>query len=527
MKRVLVWGLWLLLGAMIAVGMLTFRSSSPVVLSYSGAHLAFIVLATVAFSTGTRAIFGSPARAWDIAFVSFSTVSAGLFAAKNFVTRHELSLVDFMLLVLAAVSFLWLRRTAIIETLNLSFRRAAVVIAINGLVLVCLLLTTEVFARLFLANFDPERAINTQYGNPFWFQFQPFLMFSMDRDVNITFKNARLPGDQELGTLKTNNMGFRMEEPVKFDKLRKKQPGERVVLFTGGSTAWGAGATANEKTIPARLEQILNKSQKKYRYVVFSFSSGGWIAMQSVLALIIYGPNFDPDWVVSMDGNNDIVEACAEGYGAGRDRYSSVFDQYFRSYLYHQSAPPFYRGALENYLVGASLLYRLLTDKKYIPAPKQYSADWGAVEGALSFYSTAYERLFAFLSASRVKMLLSSQPYKNLYKNDFEVSSAQLDAIAERFRNVPCETVPHLELMRYFHPRLRSVSESLVAHWKDRLDVRYLDINALMPQDPAVRLRYSWGNSPVHLSDEGQDYVANIFADAILAADSNSSSVDK
>ena len=151
-------------------------------------------------------------------------------------------------------------------------------------------------------------------------QLQPYLMFSADGPMDIKFRNARNPGDVEIGHLVTNNMGFRMVEPVRFDARRPKAQGERVVLFTGGSAAWGAGATSNDTTIAARMQAILNEAQPTHRYVVISLSSARWISIQSVLAITLYGLNFDPDWVVGMDGTTISADACV--YGAGRDRMS-------------------------------------------------------------------------------------------------------------------------------------------------------------------------------------------------------------
>lgn len=468
---------------------------------------------------GTRAMFGSRSRKWEIAFLVLAALLAVL-AVRSVIRHKELQFREIALVLLLGVAYAQLRREDFRNALEVPFRRGAAVMLINLAVLACLLVVSEGLARLLLSDHDPERKTDTQYGNPFWFQFQPYLMFSMDKDVDIRFKNGRLPGDIEIGHLKTNNMGFRMADPVRFDTVRPKARNERVVLFTGGSAAWGAGATANENTLAERMQTILNESQTKYRYVVISLSSGGWIAIQSMLAIAIYGPNFDPDWVVGMDGNNDIVAACAEGYGAGRDGFSNQYDRYFKSYLYHQPAPPFYRGSSENELVRVSLIYRILTGKRHVPEPLKFFVDWNEVERSLIFYELAYDRLFRLLASSKVKVLMSSQPYKNLYQRDFEVGAEGLREIAQHYAGRDCRTVPHLELMKYFHPRLKEVSEKLVARWRDRLDVRYLNMTELMPEDPKVRMDFSWGGSPVHLSDRGQDFLARIYARTILDADS-------
>lgn len=517
--RALRLSMWLILCAGIVWGMLEYRSADPGVLSYSRTHLAIFGLTLLTMACGARALFGKSSRAWDLAFVALAIGPALLFGIKNMILRRESGLGELATLAMLGVAIVHLWRPDVRGVLDGSFREGAKVIVVNFAMLIAILLVSEVFARLFLSRIDPAQATLSQYGTPFWLQFQPFLMFSGDGPVDMRFHNARRPDEDDNGHLITNNMGFRMTEPVRFDTARAKAPGERVVLLTGGSAAWGAGATSNEATIGMRLQTILNESQTSYRYVVISLSSPGWIAFQSMLAITLYGLNFDPDWVIGMDGDNDIISVCYYGYGAGRDGHSYIFDKYFRSYLYHNPNPPFYRGVSENALVRVSALYRVLSQQRYVPAPVDQFVKWEEVERALVFYELTYDRLFRVLAGSKVRVLMSSQPYKDLYHADFVAGPNKLREIAQKYEDADCRKVPHLERSQYFHPRLKQVSEDLAARWKDRIDVRYLSMSELIPQDPQIRDKFFWGGSTVHLVDRGQDFVAHIYARAILDAD--------
>jgi hypothetical protein len=482
-------------------------------------HPRTIGISALAMLCGTRALFGAPSRAWEVAFLVLAILPAVLFGVNNFLLERKFGFAEFgTILVLAiAVYRLWGPDTRAL--LDGSFRDAAKLILVNAVLLLGLLVVSEGMTRLFFSDFDPARRTDNQYGNPFWFKFQPYLMFSTDGPVDMRFRNARRPGDPEFGHFATNNMGFRMTEPVQFDRPRPKAAGERVVLFTGGSGAWGAGATSNETTIAARLQAILNESQSTYRYVVISLSSNGWIAFQSMLALTLYGLNFDPDWAIAMDGHNDVLAACTFGGGAGRDGFSRQFGLYFQSYLYHNPSPPFYRGAWENELIRVSVLYRILSQERYVPPPHEPIATWDEVERALAFYELTYDRLFRVLAASKVKMLLSSQPYKDLYKADFDVGPDQLRDMARRHAGADCQSVPAREMFRYSLPRLQQVSQDLVTRWRDRLDVRYLNMNDFLPEDPQERPDLFWGISTSHLVDRGQDLIANAYARVILDSD--------
>ena len=77
------------------------------------------------------------------------------------------------------------------------------------------------------------------------------------------------------------------------------------------------GATANERTIAAELEAVLNQRQSVHRYRVLNLGMGGWIAYQQFVGLTIFGLPLDPSWIVTMDGHNDATVTCAHGSGAG------------------------------------------------------------------------------------------------------------------------------------------------------------------------------------------------------------------
>jgi hypothetical protein len=508
-------GLWAILCAIVL-----WSIAEPSINPFQLRHPRTIAVSALAMLCGTRALFGAWSRGWSIAYLVLAALPAALFGISNFVLERKLGLAEFGTYAVFGIAVRRFFNPNVRAFLDGSFREGAKLILINAAVLICLLVVSEGMARLLLSDFDPARRTDNEYGNPFWLQFQPYLMFSVDGPMDIKFRNARNPGDVEIGHLVTNNMGFRMAEPVRFDVRRPKAQGERVVLFTGGSAAWGAGATSNDTTIAARMQVILNEAQSTHRYVVISLSSAGWISIQSVLAITLYGLNFDPDWVVGMDGINDIEGACGANYGAGRDRQSYAFDKYFRGYLYHQSSPTFYRGAWENELVRVSAAYRMLTGQRYVPEPPQLTAKWGEVELALTFYELAYDRLFRVLSSSKAKMLVSTQPHLGLYKADFGAGPDRLQEIAARHADAECRKVPYIESHRYFFPRLKQVSQDLVARWKDKLDIRYLNMTELVPEDADTRRSMRWGpTDDIHLTDRGQDFVAHIYARTILDAD--------
>ena len=50
-----------------------------------------------------------------------------------------------------------------------------------------------------------------------------------------------------------NNRGFNDRRDFDYTTSYQKADNERVVLFTGGSTAWGVGSSSTETTIAGRM----------------------------------------------------------------------------------------------------------------------------------------------------------------------------------------------------------------------------------------------------------------------------------
>ncbi len=103
-----------------------------------------------------------------------------------------------------------------------------------------------------------------------------------------------------LPTIQTNRLGFRDAA------ISPRHPGETRILLLGGSTAWGIGASGNEKTVRGELERLLNAGGTK-EYRVMSGAFWGYGARQEMTVLIEFLDKFDPDIIVSLTGYNDVM----------------------------------------------------------------------------------------------------------------------------------------------------------------------------------------------------------------------------
>lgn len=235
------------------------------------------------------------------------------------------------------------------------------VFGINIAVLVLLIAGVEAYFRATAspANLDPG-------GNMIWQRFHPYVMFH-SLPTRYTNWVDRYTGETIEADVSTNSLGFRDDREFSLTLPYEKGADERVVLFTGGSTAWGVGATGDDRTVAARLEFHLNAAQSDIRYTVVNMAMGSWIAYQQFIGLDLWGRQFDPDWVVVLDGANDATVVCASSQGVGNPMYTAVMRAYVDGYLGTQLQPPFYRGWLENELIRYSAAYRELTGRKVVP----------------------------------------------------------------------------------------------------------------------------------------------------------------
>jgi hypothetical protein len=111
----------------------------------------------------------------------------------------------------------------------------------------------------------------------------------------IAAPNAR------LATIETNAQGFR-------DKIIGPRMDEEYrILITGGSFAWGLGASCNATTIAGQLESLLNKCEPAKRYRVMNGAFMNWTSRHEYVVVTEFFDIFDPDLVISLSGYNDLV----------------------------------------------------------------------------------------------------------------------------------------------------------------------------------------------------------------------------
>jgi hypothetical protein len=421
------------------------------------------------------------------------------------------------------------------------FANAIGLVAVNLIVLIVLLGGIEFYFRHW-GNEKPYGLVNG-----LWQSFQPYVMFTAAPGEYRQFFNT-FTNETYQSTVRTNSLGYNDRHEFIVGQTYKKAANEKVVLFTGGSAAWGVGATATDRTVAGRMQYYLNTLQSGERYTVIDMAMGSWIAFQQLIGLQLWGSQFDPDWVVSMDGFNDAGVGCNYSQGPGNPMFFATMRSYIDGYLMATHHPVFYRGWLENEMIKHSKAYRIITGKQYVPDDQIF--DQSSPENSLirrqiipTKVGEARQMLAFYLASERgmlklfpqARYILSSQPVVNPVAGDFndiydypvgspernaaiEKRAADLETYLTQYENEMCGQGAAHPANTYILDNGALQLEQLVDEEaaRGRL-VEYYNIGTLFPVSRPDRMPY-FIDAP-HLTDKGMDVIGKFYAEKILTAD--------
>ena len=104
-----------------------------------------------------------------------------------------------------------------------------------------------------------------------------------------------------LSTIETNAQGFRDRA------IEPRMKNEYRILITGGSFAWGVGASCNSMSVTGQLEALFNQQGSERLYRVMNGAFLNWSSRHEYVVVTEYFDSFDPDLVISLSGYNDLV----------------------------------------------------------------------------------------------------------------------------------------------------------------------------------------------------------------------------
>jgi hypothetical protein len=418
-------------------------------------------------------------------------------------------------------------------------------VAINILIFLAMLAGLELFFR---AKGSPAGSVIEQ-PNSMHLHTLPYMMFANPPNSRYSTWHDTFTGQDVKADIKANNEGF--NDPRDFDwrKPYKKAPNEKVVLVSGGSTVWGLGSTSFATTIAGALQTELDRVHPGVKYTVINLGMGSWIAYQQFIGLEMWGSQFDPDWVIIMDGHNDAGVGCAYSQGATNPLYFPVIKNLVDAYSATGIARPVYlRSWIENELIYYSTAYRALTGKKYIPASDVDATSQdaarniaakvvlptklGAARDMLQFYVKSTKASLSLFP--RAKYILSTQPLVNQFTGDFvdvyKPSQLEADPVAMSKRKEAleiylkaneekiCNTETYIPSFTYVFVNGAFELEKLAAQERAAgRFVEYHNIGRIFPDARADRLKY-FIDAP-HISNLGAQEIGKFYAARILQAD--------
>jgi hypothetical protein len=415
------------------------------------------------------------------------------------------------------------------------------VVTVNLIVLIALLGGIEFYFR----HWGHEQPDGLKNG--LWQTFQPYVMITTAPGDYQEFFNT-FTKETYRSTVRTNSLGYNDRHEFVVGQTYKKAANEKVVLFTGGSAAWGVGATATDRTVAGRMQYYLNTLQSGERYTVINLAMGSWIAFQQFIGLQYWGTQFDPDWVVSMDGFNDAGVGCNYSQGPGNPLFFATMRSYIDGYLMSTLHPVFYRGWLENELILHSKAYRIITGKQYVADDQifdQSSQEDRAVRRQIipTKVGEARQMLAFYLASERgmlnlfpqARYILSTQPVVNQFTGDFndiyqypvgsperkaaiEKRTVSLEGYLKQHENEACGQATAQPASTYIFGngavQLEQLADGETARGRV---VEYYNIGTLFPDPRPERMPYFI--DPPHLTDKGMDVIGKFYAEKILAAD--------
>ena len=417
-------------------------------------------------------------------------------------------------------------------------------VAVNALIFLALLAGLELFFRV---KGSPANAAIEQ-PNGMQLHILPYVMFANEPHSRYSVWQNIFTGQNEKADIRVNNEGY--NDPHDFDWRTPytKAANEKVILLVGGSTVWGVGSTGFATTIAGALQTELGRARSNIKYTVINLGMGSWIAYQQFIGLEMWGSQFDPDWVVIMDGHNDAGVGCAYSQGPSNPLYFPVIKNLVDAYAATGMTRPVLRGWLENEIIYYSAAYRALTGKKYIPVfdidatnqdPTRGEArkvilptKLGAARDMLRFYVKATKASLSLFP--RAKYILSTQPMANEFTGDFvdvyppsqdaadPVAMAKrentLDTYLETNEDKICSTETYIPSFTYVFVKGAFELEKLAAQERAKgRFVEYDNIGRIFPNARADRLKYFI--DAAHVSDEGAREIGKFYATRILQAD--------
>lgn len=255
-------------------------------------------------------------------------------------------------------------------------------------------------------------------------------------DINLVFKNTPFYIDFNK-KYQYNEYGFKCK-PGDL-KIPQKSKNTFVVLLLGASSMEGMGSNkigewyditgvsdhSAENTIAAYLQNYLQKKMPTKKVVVYNGATSSYILWQSMQKYIVFKDVLKPDFVISMDGNNEF--ASLNNNFNKKKLVENVFYNYpiFKSpskYIIPVTQNSYFLNSLKKFLFDFKLKIRTTKNlknnfplkKKWLSAKEKkmkYAPMDSSIHRAVKSYLTELISFDSILTKNNTPYLLAYQPY--------------------------------------------------------------------------------------------------------------------
>lgn len=398
-----------------------------------------------------------------------------------------------------------------------------------------------------------------------YMNYHPYVMHLMPpMDNEPLIWDDLLHKKEILCEVTTNDLGFQTD--IDFEAIHSKRTlsglnqrnsaskiksifgDAKLVVITGGSLAWGVGASSQHAMISNVTQRELDKRAGQMKYKVVNQAMGGWVSFQELVGLSRWGRYLPIDWLLCLDGYNDAAITLYFQQGYDKHRFHDVTSGFLDAYLSNMDKPTFYRGRLENKIVELSALYRHLSGKKTIVPPwlsrkKIQTAKgtvfsdgttWGAIEQSLEFLKQNHQQmvqlgkprrhLFGIHPVPRDHRSFFGRAHAAISYEDLKDAQcdqlARLDALFQSQQNDLASEKNWMDGLMYFLSRLDMESDRFKPELevcKEAQPLSRCNLNFLFPE--AHNDQRDYFIDSCHLNDRGQRLLGQFFADYILLED--------
>lgn len=325
--------------------------------------------------------------------------------------------------------------------------------------------------------------------------------------------------------LKIGRHGFILNgdnEPAHFPD---KPPALKRVVLLGGSSAAGATASGNDKTIAAQLELLLNEGGAS-RFQVLNFGMGGNYSYGELTKLITEVAYLQADAVIMLDGFNDAHYSNLEHLRAELDaplmNWADFSYQYFdtmaglRGNL--RPAPPVmtYAYLLVTTALGetADSSLRERRAAMYAELPARALSNWVAERDPhfQSVLKTNLDIAAGWVARQGGRYLGYLQPHPWEYKDLSCERAADTKMMVGRL-GPTIDEARYIEIMQAAFQGYAKVYRELEQAYSEETAVHFVDLRAMF--EDVTDCIY---NDPIHYNDRGNRLIAERMYMDLLAA---------